>query len=115
MTIIHMLDGQRLVLALNGDLDLTTAKALTAALDELLGHYPLQQVVLDLGEVGFVDSSGLGVILGRYRRLHSAGRELSLVGVRPAVRTVLEVAGIPSIMPVVDARPQPPVTDSASG
>ncbi len=115
MTIIHMLDGQRLVLALNGDLDLTTAKALTEALDGLLRHYPLRQVVLDLGEVSFVDSSGLGVILGRYRRLRSAGRELSLVGVRPAVRAVLEVAGIPSLMPVVDAHPKSPMTGLSSG
>lgn len=100
MTIVHMLDGTRLVLALAGDLDLTTAEALTQALDDLLKHYDQREVALDLAEVGFIDSSGLGVILGRFRRLSSAGRSLSLTGVRPTVRTVLEIAGIPSVMPV---------------
>ncbi len=112
MTIIHMLDGNRLVLALNGDLDLTTADALAQALDDLLNHYPQPEVALDLGEVDFVDSSGLGVILGRYRRLHRQGRVLSLVAVRPQVRVVLEIAGIPSVIPVVYSNLKSSVRDS---
>ena len=100
MTIVHMLDGNRLVLALNGELDLTTSDALAQALDEILNHFPQKQVALDLGEVDFIDSSGLGVILGRYRRLRQQGRQLSLVSVKPNVRGVLEIAGILSLVPV---------------
>jgi stage II sporulation protein AA (anti-sigma F factor antagonist) len=100
MTIVHMLDGNRLVLALNGELDLTTSDALAQALDEMLNHFPQKQVALDLGEVDFIDSSGLGVILGRYRRLNQQGRQLSLVSVKPNVRVILEIAGILSLVPV---------------
>ncbi len=100
MTIVHMLDGNRLVLALNGELDLTTSGALAQALDEMLNHFPQKQVALDLGEVDFIDSSGLGVILGRYRRLNQQGRQLSLVSVKPNVRVILEIAGILSLVPV---------------
>lgn len=103
MTIVHLLDGNRLILALSGDLDLTTADALAEALDDILNHYPQKEVALDLGEVDFIDSSGLGVILGRYRRLSRQGRALSLVSVRPQVRAVFEIAGIPAIMPVLSS------------
>jgi len=112
MTIIHMLDGNRLLLGLNGDLDLTTADALAQALDDLLNRYPQDEVALDLGEVNFIDSSGLGVILGRYRRLSRQGRHLSLVAVRPGVRVVLEIAGIPSLIPVAYSGLKSSVRDS---
>ena len=112
MTIVHMIDRNRLVLALNGDLDLTTADALREALDDLLSHYPQKQVALDLGDVDFVDSSGLGVILGRYRRLKQAGRSLCLIGVRPSVLSVLEIAGIPSVMAVAGVPSKPWARDS---
>jgi stage II sporulation protein AA (anti-sigma F factor antagonist) len=100
MTIVHMLDGTRLILAVNGDLDLTTAQALTEALDDLLNHFPQKVIVLELSAVDFIDSSGLGVILGRYRRLHQQGRTLELAGVRARLRPVLEIAGISQLISV---------------
>ncbi len=108
MTIVHTIQGSRILVAVNGDLDLTSAAPLRDALDELIDRYREKSLVLDLADVDFIDSSGLGVILGRFRRM--SGRPLSLVGVRPAVKAVLELAGITSILPVADAV-RPPVKD----
>lgn len=105
MTVVHSLHGGRVVVALKGDLDLTTAKPLRQTLDQLLDRYPGKDLVLDLAEVGFLDSSGLGVILGRYRRLQAEGRRLTLAGVKPGIRAVLDLAGICAIVPVVPASP----------
>ncbi|WP_053960646.1 STAS domain-containing protein [Sulfobacillus thermosulfidooxidans] len=101
MTIVHTIQGNRILVAIHGDLDLTTAAPLREALDELLDRYREKALVLDLSEVEFIDSSGLGVILGRYRRM--GNRTLSLVGVRPSVKAVLELAGITAIISVTDA------------
>jgi stage II sporulation protein AA (anti-sigma F factor antagonist) len=101
MTIVHTIQGSRILVAIHGDLDLPTAAPLREALDELLDRYRDKGLVLDLSEVNFIDSSGLGVILGRYKRM--TGRPLSLIGVRPNVRAVLELAGITAIIPVADA------------
>lgn len=90
-------------MVLKGDLDLKTADPLRDALDKLIDRYRDRSVVLDLSEVGFVDSSGLGVILGRYRKLSAQGRTISIAGVRPPVRAVLELAGIDSIMNISDS------------
>jgi stage II sporulation protein AA (anti-sigma F factor antagonist) len=79
MTIMHSIHGNRILVAVNGDLDLTTAPPLREALDGLLDRYPDKSLAMDLTDVDFVDSSGLGVILGRYRRMN--GRILSLTGV----------------------------------
>ncbi len=100
MTIVHTIQGNKILVALQGDLDLTAAPPLREALDELLDRYREKALVLDLSEVHFIDSSGLGVILGRYRKM--AGRPLSLIGVRRSVRAVLELAGITAIVSVTD-------------
>lgn len=111
MTIVHAVQGSRITVAINGDLDLKTAEPLRDALDQLIERYKDKQLVLDLAEVDFIDSSGLGVILGRYRRLAAQGRTLSLVGVKPGVRIVFDMAGIPSIISVSDWVARSPVRD----
>ncbi len=100
MTIMHSVQGRVVRVVLKGDLDLKTADPLRDALNKLLDRYRDCDLLLDLSEVQFVDSSGLGVLLGRYRRLSAQGRGMSLVGVRPGVKTILELAGIDSIMKV---------------
>jgi stage II sporulation protein AA (anti-sigma F factor antagonist) len=102
VTILHTVQPSRVLVALAGDLDMTVAAPLREALDELVDRYPDRDLTLDLSEVGFVDSSGLGVMLGRYRRLAARGRQLTLVGVRPSVKTVLKVAGLTQILAVSD-------------
>ncbi|MHB1610144.1 MAG: STAS domain-containing protein [Sulfobacillus sp.] len=103
MTILHSVQGTRIVVAINGDLDLKTAGPLRDTLDTLIDRYPDKHLILDLAEVGFIDSSGLGVILGRYRRLGQNQRTLTLSGVKPSVRTVLDLAGILSIITVIES------------
>lgn len=100
MTISYRVEPGQLTVTLVRDLDISTAADTRAALDALLDRYPDRDVVLDLEAVHFVDSSGLGVLLGRYRRVAGAGRTIRLVGVHPAVSAVLTVAGVRQIMSV---------------
>lgn len=102
MTFVHAIQGNHVIVGIKGDLDLKTAPPLREALDKLIDRYRDKSLVIDLSEVDFVDSSGLGVILGRYRRLASQSRTISLHGVRPSVRAVLELAGVDSIMTITD-------------
>ncbi len=102
MTIVHTVQSTAIRVAVKGDLDLKTADPLREALDKLTDRYRDKNLVLDLSEVDFVDSSGLGVILGRYRRLAPQSRTISLCGVRPSVKAVFELAGIDSIINVTD-------------
>lgn len=102
MTIVHTVQGRHVTVAVKGDLDLKTAEPLRQALDKITEKYRDHGLVVDLAEVSFVDSSGLGVILGRFRRLSGEGRTMALSGARPQVRVVLDMAGISSIMNVTD-------------
>lgn len=107
MTIVHSAQGSRIVVAINGDLDMKTAGPLREALDQLIDRYRDKHLVIDLAEVDFIDSSGLGVLLGRYKKLAAEDRSLSLVGVRPSVKAVLALTGMLAIIPVAESAPRP--------
>lgn len=81
-----------------GELDLGVADMFREALEQGLERYAVRHMVLNLSGITFIDSSGLGVILGRYKRLAGSGGRISLVGARPQVRRILELSGLLRIM-----------------
>ncbi len=83
------LDGVSVIRPL-GDIDVTSAIELRAVLAERLsGERP--RLVLDLGGVPFVDSSGIGVLVSANRRATQAGGALVLAALGPGVLKVLEL------------------------
>ena len=70
-------DGETVTLALGGELDLATAPELWAAIDHALAQ-GRQHLVLDLAELGFVDSTGLGVFVRAGKELRASGGRLTL-------------------------------------
>lgn len=92
-----------LLIRLEGELDLASAPDFRRLVDESMGLDRPQMVVVDLRGVSFVDSSGLGAILGRYRRLKSEGIEMILVASSHKIREVLELSGIDRAISVVDS------------
>jgi anti-sigma B factor antagonist len=88
------------VVRCEGELDLATAPELAAALDALDGD--AGPVVVDLTDVGFLDSSGLSTLLQARQRLADAGAELRLVVTRPSILRVLDVTGLTDVFAVYD-------------
>jgi len=87
-------------LALSGDLDMAATFRLEPALDRLLSSGEVGEVVLDLGDVQFVDSSGLGLLLATYERSREARTVMAIVGPSPEVRRVFRLAGVDGVLPV---------------
>lgn len=87
-----------LLVRLGGELDLGVADKLRKALDSQLAEKKTKYLILNLSRVTFIDSSGLGVILGRYKRLVHSGGKVILVGAQPQVKRILELSGLLQIM-----------------
>jgi len=98
MELQSSLEGQTMVVDLHGDLDLNIADKLREALDKKLDETPALNLLLDLSNVTFIDSSGLAVLLGRYKRVSKSGGKVILTGAKPHVRNVLELSGLLRIM-----------------
>jgi anti-anti-sigma factor len=93
-------DGASVTITLEGDLDLSTVASLRTVFDSLDQGY--RQVVLDLSDVAFVDSMGLGLLVEARRRFEPEFRELALRAPSEHVRQVLEITGLEQILPIID-------------
>jgi anti-sigma B factor antagonist len=92
MTAAHVTDGTY-VLALAGEIDLAHAPELDAQLSSLVEE-GTTQIIVDLLEVPFLESTALGVLLKYSRRLRSTGGELTLVTDDVRVARVIEITGL---------------------
>ncbi|MFN8075722.1 MAG: STAS domain-containing protein [Kineosporiaceae bacterium] len=86
-------EGAATVVEVGGDLDVQTGPALREVLYELAAKGG-QDVVLDLSQVSFLDSSGLGVLVGALKRTRAAGGSLRLAGCSGSVLDVLTLTGL---------------------
>jgi stage II sporulation protein AA (anti-sigma F factor antagonist) len=86
--------GQRVKVTLSGELDHHSAESVRGALDALISDPMVKELVLDMSGVQFMDSSGLGVILGRYRALTERGGRLLLSGVPVSIDRIFRIAGL---------------------
>ncbi|MGI6549191.1 MAG: anti-sigma F factor antagonist [Syntrophomonadales bacterium] len=91
-----------LMARIKGEIDLATADELREIIDERLKKDSYKAIILDLGGVSFIDSSGLGFILGRYKKITGQGGKMYIVRARPSVSRVLELSGIKKLITVYD-------------
>ena len=91
--------GHWAVARVDGDVDIATAPRVREHLIALLtDRSPF--VVVDLDGVGFLDSTGLGVIVGVLKRARTLGGDLRLVCTQPSVRRVFEITALDRTMPL---------------
>ena len=86
--------GEVLYAYLAGEIDHDAAQSLRIQLDDALVSRTPQTMILDFGGVGFMDSSGVGLILGRQRSACTLGTTLQIQHAPAQLRRVLQLAGI---------------------
>jgi len=99
---VEILDDLPIVRA-RGEIDVSTAPTLRAELTSLPDG--ADRVVVDLSEVTFLDSTGLGVLIGAMKRMRDGEAEgrVDLVVTRPHIQKVLEVTGLTSVFTLFDS------------
>ena len=77
--------GESVTVVIAGELDHCAAPQIRRMLDDLLQDPGVTDMILDLENLTFMDSSGIGVLLGRLRILQSRGGTLSVKNMQPPV------------------------------
>jgi stage II sporulation protein AA (anti-sigma F factor antagonist) len=91
-----------LIVRLKGELDHHTAETVKTRMEEVLAKGKTNHVVLSLKHLSFMDSSGLGVILGRYKQVVAKGGKMVVCEPNPAVYRLFEMSGLFKILSIQD-------------
>jgi anti-sigma B factor antagonist len=87
------------VVAVSGELDLYTAPRLREELLVALSE-PLAGLIVDLSGLAFMDSTGLGLLIGAHRRATASGAALRVVCDHPVIVRILHVSGLDQVLAV---------------
>ena len=94
MQLMYRRAGGTLTVFLSGELDQHSAAAVRTELEKILDDESLRRIVFDMGGVTFMDSSGIGVILGRYRRIAPRGGSMNILNAKKNIERVLRMSGV---------------------
>lgn len=89
-----------LIIKITGDIDHHSAKPLREEIDTNLYLYRAKTVIMDLYGVDFMDSSGLGLILGRYTKINDLGGRLIIANPDDNVSRILTLAGTDKLITI---------------
>ena len=87
-----------LIVRVEGEMDMHAADEFRNIVDSALEASGVKNILLNLKDVTFIDSSGLGVILGRYKKVNMLGGRLTATNVRPQVIKIFQLSGMLKIM-----------------
>lgn len=93
--------GRVVVLAVCGDVDIATAPALREHLADAVGTY--EGIVVDLGDVPFLDSTGLGVLVAAQNRARLSGASLVIARPQRIVRNALRLVQVDTVIDVYES------------
>lgn len=83
-----------LIITLNGELDHNSAEEVRVKVDDRIDRDNIEKVVLDFSGVTFMDSSGIGAVLGRYKKLANKGGILCIANPNKNVDRIFDLAGL---------------------
>ena len=93
--------GSTLYIGLSGELDESSAVFIMSKMDALFNMGNMRKVVVEMSELTFMDSTGIGVLIGRYKRLKARNIVLCVRNPSSAADRIFKMAGLYEIMPKV--------------
>ncbi len=87
-------DGETVTAFLAGEIDHHTAAEMREAIDIHLTDSGVKLLILDFRDVTFMDSSGIGLVMGRYRQIRYHDGELQVINTSPHIYKVMRIAGL---------------------
>ena len=87
-------EDNKVIALLSGEIDHHNAKSLRQDIDFSLRENQPEELIMDFSEVGFMDSSGIGLVMGRYKLMQEIGGNLVVRNPPPHLKKVMRLSGI---------------------
>jgi len=92
-----------LIVRVEGELDMHSADDFRRIIDNALETSGVNHILFNFEAVKFIDSSGLGVILGRYKKINTAGGKVLATNIQPQVVQIFELSGLLNIIKIYNS------------
>lgn len=96
------INGRCLVIRLNEELDHHNAIRIREKADKLIDRNNIKHIIFDFSGAGFMDSAGIGVIMGRYRKVIFIGGKTAVANVNSSVDRIFRISGLYKIIEKYD-------------
>ena len=104
MNIIYQKADKQLIVEITEEIDHHVAEKIRRKVDDEITRYMPRKTIFDFGRVSFMDSAGIGMIIGRYKMMKLIGGEMEIVNISPNVKKILEMSGISKIISMKEKR-----------
>lgn len=102
MKVNYTLSNNNLYLYLVGELDECTALKTRTVIDDVISRYPkIKNVVFNFSSLSFMDSTGIGMLLGRYKKIKAKGMGVFIENPSTTVEKIMQISGLYKIMPKI--------------
>lgn len=94
-------EKRALLVRVKGELDHHIAEKIKGLVDDKMRSTNAVNIIFDFSELSFMDSSGLGVIMGRYKKVRTLGGRVIVFGVNAGILRIMEMSGLSKIVKLV--------------
>lgn len=95
-----------LIVRINGDIDHHSCDEIRAKIDKEIALRSPRSILFDMEEVGFMDSSGIGVLIGRFKLISDGGGKAGMINVKPQIKRLCEICGLQKIIKIYSGKKQ---------
>ena len=92
-------EDKQLIFKMDEEIDECTAQKIRRKLDNEIERYMPKEVIFDFNNVSFMDSAGIGLIIGRYKLANMLGGQVQVANLTTPVRKIFEMSGISKLIP----------------
>ncbi|MDR1917389.1 MAG: anti-sigma factor antagonist [Christensenellaceae bacterium] len=101
MQVSNRIHGNVLYISLDGELDEKTAEYTRISMEKCMENVSVAKIVIDLASLRFMDSTGIGVLIGRYKKMQAKGIPIFISNPSSQAERIFKMTGLYSIMPKV--------------
>ncbi len=99
MEIFVTIQSKTLIVSLAGELDHHSAKEVKEMVEEIIKNRGVKNLIFDFRKLSFMDSSGIGVVIGRYKLISAMGGSVKIVSQNRIIDRLLTMSGVTKLIP----------------
>ena len=98
----YLEDEKQLIFTITDEIDEHTVKKIRRRADYEIERYMPKKVLFNFHYVTFMDSAGIGMLIGRYKMVHMLGGTLEITNINKSLERILKMSGVLKLIPIVN-------------